>query len=347
MKFCPYCTSEILDGICNVCHLAFCPSCERSVPVGKNFCTHCGESLRPDSSKPLPYASSSGTNEAKSLSPMGHMSHWRDFFRPSPGELKSSFEIVRSSSFIRNTPPYLATSQKVVFLFDQENSVINAFADRQQRIMLMGGLVNAQRLASAVFSLLDKGSQTSPLTKSATKQLLGSLLGALRRRGKLEPDQAENIFSAITLSGSHRPDAKEHLPVARSIAQAAQAYVIAHELGHIALGHTQSNLPWSEDVQRNQERETDSFASSTLSQAPFSEYLFMGQIATLFVLLSNHKKGSSDHLDTHPHPESRFRSAYESNPALVNKAEKRFGITGDILLEAWSEAGFNSQEQGF
>jgi hypothetical protein len=73
----------------------------------------------------------------------------------------------------------------------------------------------------------------------------------------------------------------------------------------------------------------------------------MGQIATLFVLLSNHKKGSSDHLDTHPHPESRFRSAYESNPALVNKAEKRFGITGDILLEAWSEAGFNSQEQGF
>lgn len=312
------------------------------MPVGKNFCTHCGESLRPDSSKPFSHAPSSGIDEAKSLSPMGHMSHWRDFFRPSAGELKSSFEIVRSSSFIRNTPPYHAASQKVVFLFDSEISVINAFADRQNRIMLMGGLVNAQRLAAAVFSLLDKGSETASTARFATKQLLGSLLGALRRKGRLEPDQAENIFSAITLSGSHRPDAKEHLPVARSIAQAAQAYVIAHELGHIALGHTQSNLPWSEDVQRNQERETDSFASSTLSEAPFSEYLFMGQIATLFVLLSNHKKGSSDHLDTHPHPESRFRSAYESNPALVTKAEKRFGITGDILLEAWSEAAFNS-----
>ena len=342
MKYCPHCTTEIQNGLCRVCHLVFCTSCGRSVPVGKKFCAHCGQALNSDSAKPFSHTPSSGIDEAKSLSPMGHISHWRDFFRPSAGELKSSFEIVRSSSFIRNTPPYHAASQKVVFLFDPEDFMINAVADRQNRIMMMGGLVNAQRLAAAVFSLLDEGSETASTARSATKQLLGSLLGALRRKGRLEPEQAENIFSAISLTGSRRPDAKEHLPVARSIAQAAQAYVIAHELGHIALGHTQSNLPWSEDVQRNQERETDSFASSTLSQAPFSEYLFMGQIATLFVLLSNHKKGASDHLDTHPHPEARFRSAYESNPSLGAKAESRFGITGDILLEAWGEAAFNS-----
>lgn len=342
MRYCPHCTAEILDGYCRVCSLVFCPSCDRSMPKGKNFCTHCGQALILESNKPFSRNQNSEANEVKPLSPMGHMSHWKDFFRPSAGELKSSFEIVRSSSFIRNTPPYLTSSQNVVFLFDPENPIINAYADRHHRIMLMGGLVNAQRLASAIFSLLDKGSEKSSLPNSATKQLLGSLLGALRRRGRLESEQAENIFTAISLAGTRRPDAKEHLPVARSIAQAAQAYVIAHELGHIALGHTQSNLPWSEDVQRNQERETDSFASSTLSQAPFSEYLFMGQIATLFVLLSNHKKGTSDHLDTHPHPEARFRSAYESNPALAAKAEGRFGITGDILLEAWGEASFNS-----
>jgi predicted Zn-dependent protease len=111
--------------------------------------------------------------------------------------------------------------------------------------------------------------------------------------------------------------------------------VIAHEIGHLALGHVQAGVVWPQNVQRNQEREADSFASSTLSQAPFAEYLFIGHLATMFLLLQSQRRRGEDHKSTHPDPESRLHSAYLNNPSLAAEAEKRLGISLELLSRVW------------
>ena len=89
--------------------------------------------------------------------------------------------------------------------------------------------------------------------------------------------------------------------------------VLAHESGHHALGHL---LSFSEktnlEIDRNQEREADSFASSVISASPFGEYIFAG---TLFwhYAVAVQADGASDEGSNHPLSRERFENFVRAN----------------------------------
>ena len=89
--------------------------------------------------------------------------------------------------------------------------------------------------------------------------------------------------------------------------------VLAHESGHHALGHLlgvqqKNNL----EIDRNQEREADSFASSVISASPFGEYIFAG---TLFwhYAVAMQSDGDSDVQRKHPLSKERFENFVRAN----------------------------------
>ena len=89
--------------------------------------------------------------------------------------------------------------------------------------------------------------------------------------------------------------------------------VLAHECGHHALGHL---LGFSEkrnlEIDRNQEREADSFASSIISASPFGEYIFAG---TLFwhYAVAMQVDGVTDAASNHPLSKERFENFVRAN----------------------------------
>jgi hypothetical protein len=101
---------------------------------------------------------------------------------------------------------------------------------------------------------------------------------------------------------------------AQSFAVGMMAYVIGHELGHIALGHTlcaSANL----EVSRNQEREADSFASSVISTCPFGEYLVTGPVVWDLVWVWCQYAGNDRMATTHPLSRERLLDFIRANAA--------------------------------
>jgi hypothetical protein len=104
-------------------------------------------------------------------------------------------------------------------------------------------------------------------------------------------------------------------------------YVLAHEMGHICLGHVTSfNRP--HEMSRNQEREADSFAQSLLLTMENRAYFFVGTI--IFQLILVWRANGVDHeLTTHPDSRDRFHAAFVSNPTAASEAEALFGMSQD------------------
>ena len=105
-----------------------------------------------------------------------------------------------------------------------------------------------------------------------------------------------------------------------------EMYVIAHEAGHIALGHTLGPT-LSYDMSRNQEREADSFASSCLSTSPFRDKLFLGQVFATVILAWMDHAAALDEVSTHPSSHDRFLSALRSNKEAAEDAAEQYGLT--------------------
>jgi hypothetical protein len=103
--------------------------------------------------------------------------------------------------------------------------------------------------------------------------------------------------------------------------------VIAHEMGHICLGHVTSfNKP--NEIKRNQEREADSFAQSLLLTMENRAYFFVGSIIFQLIYVWN-DHGRNHELTTHPDSRDRFHAAFVSNPTAASEAEALFGMSQD------------------
>jgi hypothetical protein len=303
------------------------------------FCEHCGSSVaigmdtrelnQPRVTKTFPRSLEHGRGLVPSP-------EWVEFLDPTSEELTGSLGLVCSSRFIRNNEFYQSTVSRLHFSFDATADELNAYACMDESIVYLRGLAVAQRVTAAVISVLDKNHSVTPLSSSAVDCLLTGVFDHIGKRNSWNTSDGVEVLQSLFASrafaaGSILPN----LSVARSIATACECYVIAHEIGHLALGHVQAGVVWPQNVQRNQEREADSFASSTLSQAPFAEYLFIGHLATLFLLLQSQRRRGEDHKSTHPDPESRLHSAYLNNPSLAAEAEKRLGISLELLSRVW------------
>jgi len=120
------------------------------------------------------------------------------------------------------------------------------------------------------------------------------------------------------LAGSGHLSSKDTWLVsrARSYSMAMTMSTIAHEIGHIALGHTLGKT-LNYDISRNEERAADGFASSVLSSSPFSDYLVTGQFMSWVLMAWVDYTAASGEATTHPLARERLESVLRDNSAAA------------------------------
>ena len=95
--------------------------------------------------------------------------------------------------------------------------------------------------------------------------------------------------------------------------------ILAHEMGHIVLGHVAHTSGIGLEISRNQEREADSFASSVISASPFGEYMFVGMLFWHYALMllegAQPAAGDDGESQTHPCSRERYENLVKANPS--------------------------------
>ena len=287
-----------------------------------------------------PGASSPGLRltGAKSLL---HEQQWRDLLVPREDHVRQAANFVLDSAFVQGNPSYQRRAIETTFVFLSDNPKVNAFATdaplplekggelKPPVIVFFGGLAVAIRLATAALAVHLR-SKSRGLT--TLKETFGSLGKAIEcSQGSIDLDASVKIF--LESVAPRVPDGDERfVSLARSYAAAADMCVVAHEAGHIALGHTLAR-DLNFDISRNQEREADSFASSALSTSPFPEYLFLGQVLVTTILAWYEHATGMRKASSHPLAGERFFNALQSNSQAAEEAAEAFGLSRERLVE--------------
>jgi hypothetical protein len=259
---------------------------------------------------------------------------------PEPGQITQSASFVVSSPFVQNNPLYRGRLGNVSFEYIADDATVNAFATdgavktadgrtvEPPLVVYYGGLATAIRLAAAALSAEVEAWRSRQTSFGGSK--LAAALKLLAQAvqaggGKLELDASQAVFSQCILPGlSVAPE--RFVSAARSYSASMDMFTIAHEMGHLSLGHT-LGVSLNYDVSRNQEREADSFASSVLSSSPFREHLFLGQVFVTVLFSWLDFVGHATHGTTHPLSRERFENALRSNEEAARDAATEFGLT--------------------
>lgn len=234
---------------------------------------------------------------------------------PSESEMVQLFEYVRNSSHVKDNLLYAETMNASRFFYNKTNNTVNAFAgvrklnekdDSLTRVLcVLGGAARFSRVASlAVAAEMngDKGAG-SRFLKALKPQDCSILDAAAAQRIVKEAGLSAVLSDVATLSK------------AKSISAGLLLGIIAHECGHLSLGHVlKTSDTVNLEISRNQEREADSFASSVIASSPFGEYVLVG---TLFwhYALAHRQDGAS--ATTHPLSKERFENFVRANPSIA------------------------------
>lgn len=192
-------------------------------------------------------------------------------------EVRQLFEYVRQSSFISGNEQYAKKMKDVRFVYSVTNDTVNAYAgtdpsDNSRRVMncFAGEMRIAKVLGLAAAAQLCG-------EKNAMSKLMEKLTPRLCTRLSIE-DAAKLIRECGFDSYLEKEDIKAK---AKSIAAGEVVGTLAHETGHIVLGHLEGKevKVWMNmEVRRNYESQADLVASSIMSTSPFGEYVFLGQV---------------------------------------------------------------------
>ena len=197
-------------------------------------------------------------------------------------EVRQLFEYVRQSAFIRGNEQYAKKMKDVRFIYSATNDAVNAYAgvdpsNAAQRVM--NCFAGEIRIAKV-------------LGLAAAAQLCGEKGAIAKLMDKLPPQSCcslsiEDAARLICECGFDAYLAKEEIRTkAKSIAAGEIVGTLAHETGHIVLGHLEGNelKVWMNmEVRRNYESQADLVASSIMSTSPFGEYVFLGRVFYFWV----------------------------------------------------------------
>ena len=102
-----------------------------------------------------------------------------------------------------------------------------------------------------------------------------------------------------------------------TIASGTLMGVLSHEYGHLALGHCNAHTE-NEEIQRNKEREADSFASSIVSASEFKGVLGLGTIIwELALVVFQDVVGAKE--SSHPLSRERLHDFIRANPSTAQQ----------------------------
>jgi len=237
-----------------------------------------------------------------------------DYLTPSSAEMRQLYKYVIESPFVVRNPDYYKRVSALPFYYVATNDVVNAGAVRRGvekdgktslafETEFYGGAARYARLVGLAAALQDSGQ------KEALKKFIALMPRRLCCRCT-EKDALELIEK-----GGLVPALADVAMRQRAVSYSSGTIVsiISHEIGHHALGHLmgfyeKTNL----EIERNQEREADSFSSSVISSSPFGEYVFAG---TLFwhYALAMQGDGDSDLKNSHPLSKERFENFVRAN----------------------------------
>lgn len=238
------------------------------------------------------------------------------YLTPSEAEMHHLYQYIVAAPFVTENLQYSERLKDIPFIYIATNDTVNAFAGRRIiekdgektlafHTVCFGGAARYARLVGLAAALQDAGHE----------DMLKKFVAAMPRRFCGMCDE-ESCVSFIAENGLAPAIVDEKIRQrAISYSSGTIVSVLAHECGHHALGHLlgfpdKRNL----EIDRNQEREADSFASSVISVSPFGEFIFAG---TLFwhYAVAMQSDGKSDADSNHPLSRERFENFVRSNSA--------------------------------
>ena len=250
-----------------------------------------------------------------------------EMWETSPNELLQLMQYVCASPHVTSNKKYAELPQKLNFDVRMTDPTVNAFAmvapGDVPTITLLGGAIRFANLVSSAYVGASVARE-----KNGGRNPLPEITAAL---GKWCLEKRASFTSAGTCSFAEKYNL--HLVMleptlarkARSFSAGLLIGILAHELGHLALGHCHGrrvNL----EVSRNQEREADSFASSVISSSPFGDYLVFGTILWEAVWVWV-EKATGQTASTHPLASERLADFIRANPSAASE----FGLTIDEI----------------
>lgn len=235
----------------------------------------------------------------------------------SPNELLQLMQYVCSSPHVTSNLKYAELARKLQFNVNAEESAVNAFSavlkGDTPTITLLGGAIRFANLAAAAYvgaaAAREKPGEGNPLPE------ITAALGkwCLAHKGAFTPAATCEFAERYNL---HMVMADPALArKAKSFSAGLIIGILAHELGHLALGHCHGNRV-NLEVSRNQEREADSFASSVISSSPFGDYLVFGMILweTVWVWV---EEANGTTATSHPLSSERLADLIRANPSIA------------------------------
>ena len=281
------------------------------------------------------------------------------FLLPMPQRIDQAWEYVRGSEYIRMGQLYDAMMENVHFAFDPDDHTVNAYATHGEArlsdgptidapcIVYLSGIATAHRIAAAALAMHDSGRAPAPSDDySSFVHEAVSLLGRkiCAGGGQLSPEAWTDVLDPdLVRSLLQNEEGSRITSRAHSYATSMDMATIAHEAGHICLGHT-LGVAMNYDIARNQERQADSFASSVLSSSPFRDYLVLGEAMTWLVdAWVEHANGRYT-VTTHPFAMERLQNAVRGN----SEAARDIGLLERIAdwLPPPAESGAANAETG-
>jgi len=257
-------------------------------------------------------------------------------FGESEESVRQTASFVFANPHVQTNVMYQQRAEQTSFVYLHEEPVFNAFATDHQiseigasppMIILFGGIVHAIRIAS-----LGLGSRKLNDNDQSRKKLIEIIrwVGAkiFENRGQFDESDFHEALDQFGFSFENTELTRK----ARSYSAAICMGIIAHELGHIALGHTlKTTSDQNYEILRNQEREADSFSSSIASASPFSDYIVEGGIFwwALMAWTNNLNIFPFEGESTHPNSRERLMDYIRANKDQASAV----GIDEETILE--------------
>ena len=236
------------------------------------------------------------------------------YLTPSEAEMIQMYGYVVQAPFVIENLQYRDRVAKADFVYIATNDVVNAFAGRRVveqdgkkslafHTVFLGGAARYARMVGLAAAAQDAGNK-----------------GLLRKFiANIPPYMCAECGEKNAMAYLRRSGVADYLSDA-AVRQKAISYssgtivsALAHESGHHALGHLLSiSEKTNLEIDRNQEREADSFASSVISASPFGEYIFAGTLFWHYALAAQSDSGNGLNRD-HPLSRERFENFVRAN----------------------------------
>lgn len=249
-------------------------------------------------------------------------------WQTSQAELEQLMLYVSSSPHVVSNAQYAKVAKSIVFDVADNDPAVNAYATVENNkftVRLLGGAIRYSKIVAAAYvgcENLKNRSMGNGRELAKVIEALGDWLQSV------DYEIDDKKLCAFTDSyGLNWVVADDSLSRRmRSLSAALLIGILAHEVGHLALGHLYGrsvNL----EISRNQEREADSFASSVISSSPFGDQLVLGTILWELVWVWQEKQGGMV-ATTHPLSSERLADLIRANPSSASE----LGIDLDGML---------------